>query len=428
MSMQGTMRSRGERRASDAGISLVEVMVAMGIFVIGSLSLLSVLTSTMSGTFDNRARVTAAHLAAADIDEARSLDYYALTSTVVPIEKDVDGRTYRIHRQVSVVLSSGSSVSSCVGTGTSSKQRYKKVNTRVETTFRGRVLPVRSDTMVKAPVYDPNSALGAIAFVVLDRNGAPLPNTLVNANGTTLTTDARGCVFFDGVPHGPRTVTVTRAGHVKIDGSTLLTSSVTVVAGQITSGVLRIDRTATITVGARVFGTPTPADFALPTGLSVELATPTRDGAARLVPGQPLTGSNLTFAVFPEVGGYEAYLGACFPPVATSSEPGATSLVELPLSPITVVMSTQNNSMNPGAQNRGVEVQWRGSSTCAPTLTYTVKTQTACSGPADPNSTDACRVKIAVPAGNWRFKAAGVTFYRDATVTSKTASMVNIEW
>lgn len=411
----------------DDGISLVEVMVAMGVFVIGSLALLSVLTSTLAGNFDNRARVTAAQLAASDIDQARATDYFSLATSVVPVERTVDGRVYRIFREVSTVMSSGADVSACVGTG-SSKQRYKKVTTRVETTVKGRVEPMRSDTLVKAPVYDPNSALGAIAFIVVDRNGVPLAGTLVNANGTTLTTDARGCVFFDGVPAGPQTVTVTRPGHVKVDGSTALTSSVSVAAGQITSGVLRVDRTATITVRARVFGSASPGDFALPIGLSAQLATPTRDGAARLVPAQPVTGSDLTFPVFPEVGGYEAFLGQCFPPVATASEPGTTPLVELPLSPITVVMSTQNNSMNPGAQNRGVEVIWRGSPSCAPTLTYTVKTPTACSGPSDPNSGDACRVKIAVPAGNWRFKGAGVVFYKDATVTAKTASMVNIEW
>ena len=422
-----SLRGRAARPDGDLGISLVEVMVAMGIFVLGSLSLLSVLTSGMHGTFDNRARVTAANLAAADIDEARSLDYFALTGTATPTVHVVDGRTYRVHREVSTVMSSGGDVSSCVGTG-SSKQRYKKVSTRVETAFRSGSRPVRADTLVKAPVFDPNSARGAIAFVVRDRNGTPLPGMPVSAASTTLTTDARGCVFFDNVLPGSQTVTVTRPGSVKVDGSPVLSTSVVVVAGQISSGALRVDRVATLTVAARVFGAATPGDFALPTGMTVELATPTRAVPGRLVPAQPVTGANLTFSVFPEVGGYEAYLGACFPVVHTATEPGTTPSVELPLSPITVVMTTQNNSMNPGAQDRGVEVLWQSPSGCAATLTYPVHTSASCSGPASASSSSACTVHVAVPAGAWRFRAAGTVFYEDATVTAKTARMVNISW
>lgn len=399
----------------------------MGVFVVGSLSLLSVLTTTMAGSHDNRARVTAAHLAAADIDKARSLDYYALASTPAPVQETVDGRVYQVSREVSVVLSSGADTSACIGAG-SARQRYKKVSTRVTTDFRSGTRPVRADTLVKAPVFDPNSARGAIAFVVIDRNGAPLPGLSINAGGVNLTTDARGCAFFEGLAPGTYTVTVTRPGSVRVDGSTTLSRSVVVAAGQITSGVLRVDRTASIKVVSRVFGAATPANFQLPTGLSVELATPTRDGAARLVPAQPVTGLDLLFPVFPEVGGYEAYLGSCLTPVSTASEPGGSSTVELPLSPITVVMSTQNNSMQPSARDRGVEVQLRSSSGCAASLTYTVRTPTSCSGPASPNSADACRIEIAVPAGTWRFKAAGVVFYQDAVVTAKTPQLVNISW
>ena len=157
-------------RAGDAGLSLVEVMVAMGIFVIGSLSLLSVMTSSMTGTFDNRARVTAAQLAAGDLDEARSLDYYALTAKTA--STSVDGRVYTVVRDVTVAMSAGGGTGSCVASG-SARQLYKKVSTRVETEFRDGTKPVRADTLVDAPVFDPNSPYGAISFLVLGRDGAP---------------------------------------------------------------------------------------------------------------------------------------------------------------------------------------------------------------------------------------------------------------
>ena len=157
-------------RRGDDGAGLIEIMVAMGVFAIGSLSLLSVLTSSLSATFDNRARVTAANLAAADIDLARSLDYYDIAGAVTP--RTVDGRQYRVVREVAITMSSGANTSACVGSG-SAKQLYKRISTRVETTFKGRTKPVRADTLVKAPVFDATSARGAIAYSVVDRNGAP---------------------------------------------------------------------------------------------------------------------------------------------------------------------------------------------------------------------------------------------------------------
>ena len=80
----------------DAGLTLVEVMVAMVLFVLGSLSLLSVLASSLTGTYDNRARLTAANLAASDIDKARSLDYFALAPD--SYTATVDGRDYSVVR------------------------------------------------------------------------------------------------------------------------------------------------------------------------------------------------------------------------------------------------------------------------------------------------------------------------------------------
>jgi Tfp pilus assembly protein PilV len=176
------------RPASDAGLTLVEVMVAMVLFVLGSLSLLSVLSSSLSGTFDNRARLTAANLAATDIDEARSLDYFALAPA--DYTTTVDGRAYRVVREVVVTTGSGSATSACVGSG-GVKQFHKRVSTRVTTAFRGATTKaVRADTLVDAPLINPNSGQGAIGFTVLDRTSAPLPGLAVGVPGHSRTTDA----------------------------------------------------------------------------------------------------------------------------------------------------------------------------------------------------------------------------------------------
>ena len=169
----GVARTDDARRAQqdDAGLTLVEVMVAMVLFVLGSLSLLSVLASSVSGTFDNRARLTATNLAASDIDEVRSLDYFALAPA--DYTTTVDGRDYRVVREVVVTTATGAATSACVGSG-GVKQFYKRVSTRVTTAFRGATTrAVRADTLVDAPLIDPSSTKGALGFTVLNRTSSP---------------------------------------------------------------------------------------------------------------------------------------------------------------------------------------------------------------------------------------------------------------
>ncbi len=420
---QGVETGRAVRRPADAGVSLVEVMVAMGIFVLGSLSLLSVLTSGMSGTFDNRARVTAANLAAADIDEARSIDYYALSNG--DVTKTVDGRDYRVVRTVSTTMSSGDT-SSCVGSG-SNKQRYKRVSTRVETAFRGRTRPVRADTLVKAPVFDPNSARGAIAFVVIDRNGNPLAGLPVNAASVDLTTDARGCTFFDGLLPGTYVVTVTRAGSVRIDGSTTLSRSVTVTAGQISSEAMRIDVAANVTVRTDVYdGTTVKTGFELPTGLQARLAAPDRATATKYESaGKTVTaGADLTWTAYPSPGGYDAYVGPCSAVRHTDSEPGTSPpRIDLGLSPVTVQITGGTND-NLKGQSKTVSAAWLSSPSCSEPLSYAGKTSSICK--VNSNGTDGCWLYIALRPGTWRLTLEGGTYFVDVTVESRKALSAQI--
>ncbi len=414
------MQTPGQGR--DAGLSLVEVMVAMAIFVVGSLSLLSVLTSAMAGTHDNRARVTAANLAAADIDEARSLDYYALQNASTP--KTVDGRSYTVVREVSTVMSSGTS--SCVGSG-SAKQRYKKVSTKVTTSFRSGTRAVRSDTLVKAPIFDPSNAHGAIAFVVIDRNGNPLSGLPINASSTNLTTDSRGCAFFDGLAPGSYVVTVTRAGSVKTDGSTALTRSVPVTAGQISSEAMRIDVAANITVRTNVYdGTTAVSGFTLPTGLAVKLAapdraTPTRwESAGRSVSA----GVDQAWTSYPSPGGYDAFVGPCTPVTHTDSEPGTSPpRIDLALSPVTVQV-TGGTADDAKGRDKTITATWLSSPTCDEVLGYATKTSSVCK--VNSNGADGCWLYIALRRGTWRLTLEG-GYTVDVNVKSRTPLSTSIK-
>ena len=412
------------RRGVDAGVSIVEVMVAMGIFVIGSLSLLSTLTSQLSGSFDNRARVTAAQLAASDIDEARSLNYYDLASTTTTTS--VDGRAYTVVREVAVTMSAGGGTGSCAASG-SARQLHKRVSTRVETAFRDRTRPVRADTLVDAPVFDPASPYGAISFFVLDRDGSGLPGLSVSIPGSTRTTDAAGCVFFDHVPIGSAPVTVLKPGWVTIAGSTVLSKSVGVTAGQVTADALRIGPAVPIRVLSNVYnGTTAVGGYAMPTGWSAQLALPDRQMVTAVrYPQQTLPlGVERTWSAYPSPGGYDVFTGECSPVVHTDSEPGTSPQVVLPLSPIAVRL------MIPGSQDikgrdKAITVTWLPTSTCAQHLTYTARTPTNCS--------HQCPVDLGVPPGTWRITAldtgtnGGPDRFADVTVVARTPQTVAID-
>lgn len=398
----------------------------MVLFVLGSLSLLSVLTSSLSGTFDNRARLTATNLAAADIDEARSLDYFALAPA--DYVRTVDGRDYRVVREVVVTTASGSATSACVGSG-GVKQFHKKVSTRVTTAFRSPTTKaVRADTLVDAPLFDPSSTKGAIGFTVLDRTSAPLPGLAVAVPGHNRTTDSRGCAFFDVLDPGDYAVTVTRSGSITRAGSTTLSKTVKVTAGKITADSLRVDAAVTFAVGLAAYdGTTLVTGFTPPAGSNATIAASDRSNVTRITyPTKPVTvGVDTTWTAYPSPGGYDAWLGTCSSLVGhADSEPGTSPRAVVALSPVTVHLKGKDNGDADKTQNKSVSLTWRPTSGCTETLSYTPTTAGGCS----PNSTsNQCLLSLAVPPGTWNFKINGQDHNTTATVATRTARLVTID-
>ncbi len=419
-------RDTAAEGSSDGGLTLVEVMVAMVLFAVGSLALLSVLMSGMSSTFDNRARVTAANLAAADIDEARSLDYYSLTS-VAPKEKFVGGRTYWVSRDVVVTMASGASTSSCVGSG-SAKQLHKRVSTRVETTFRSpSTKSARADTLVKAPLFDPSSPTGAIALAVIDRQGKALSGLGASVPSASRTTDSNGCAFFDGLPAGDHVVTVVRSGSVTRQGSTSLTRTVNVTPGQIAPSVLRIDTAVSLKAMSNVFdGTTAVTGFSLPNGLAARVSAPERGIPTKIdYAAQTLTaGADVAWTAYPDPGGYDAYTGPCSPVVHLDAEPGTSPRAVLPLSPVTVWLQGKNSADNTRTRSKSPTAEWSVSG-CAESLGWPVSTSSSCE--ASSNGSDACIVKVGVPPGSWKFSGGSGCRSTTATVAARTPQTVTLD-
>ena len=87
-----------------------------------------------------------------------------------------------------------------------------------------------------------------------------------------------------------------------------------------------------------------------------------------------------TWAAYPSLGGYDAWIGTCSPLVShADSEPGNSPRALVQLSPVTVHLYAQNTGDSAKTQGRSVSLTWSPTSSCTETLSYTATTDTGCS-------------------------------------------------
>ncbi|CAO1653524.1 prepilin-type N-terminal cleavage/methylation domain-containing protein [Salinibacterium sp. NYA9b] len=245
-------------RSSDAGMSLLEVVVAMMIFAIVSLGVLQALSTVLAITRDNRARVVAANLAAQEVDLARDAgDVFTLSNDTYT--KTLNGDVFTVTRSTAWVPSSN--VDATCGSGGGTLQ-YKRVNVEVSwPNMRAGTEAVQFDTLL-APndrINDPD--LGTILVSVIGGSGEGSSGVSVSASpaspsegAQSLTTspaptDDEGCTFILKVAPGNYDVSVSRSGYISDDGQSSSPSQLTqVVAGTASSVSFNYDEEATFDV------------------------------------------------------------------------------------------------------------------------------------------------------------------------------------
>lgn len=218
-----SIRARlGTATRDDTGVTLIEIIVAMTIFAIISVGLIAGMTAALRMTDNSRDRVTAANLAAAAIDKARSstnlLDL--VTTTIHPV---VDGTQFHVKTAALWVGSEAGATGQCNAGG--GEFQYKSIN--VSVTWDGMATstnPVRSDTQIAPPtrVNDPDkgvivasvrlaSGAAAVGVKVKAEPASSNPNGAVAIAATPLT-DAQGCAYFLNAKPGNYKVSITMAG------------------------------------------------------------------------------------------------------------------------------------------------------------------------------------------------------------------------
>jgi hypothetical protein len=288
---------------SEAGVTLLELVVALSVFVLVILGVVASIDSGLTLTRNNRERSVAANLASQEMDTVRSATFTSLVARTVT--QVVDGTTYTITRELTWVSKSATN-GPCDG----SNSTPELLRVRVFVTWpnmRG-VSPVISDTSLAPPVgaYSANS--GHIAVKVLDNTGAGEFGISANISGPLVQsapTNTDGCAFFAFLTPGTYTVSLNTVGDVDRQGTQVPTQTVGVTVGQVSSVQFDYDQASALSLSfAADAGGTIPADLPITLGNTEFIPTGVKTYA----------GSGLTRTIanlFPSTDGYTAWAGSC---------------------------------------------------------------------------------------------------------------------
>lgn len=261
------LKRKRAQAAADAGISIVEVIAAVMIFMILSVGLAQGLVTSIRLAGDQKHRITALSLAASDIDLVRGMtSAFDIDSDDYAVE--VDGTTYEINRSAEWVDANGNDVS--CGTGSGTALRVLRVN--VDVTWAGQmrpISPVNFDTVVapNGSLHDEDMAVLLIS--VRGAAGTGLSGIAVGLTATSTlpagtviptptSTNSEGCSYAVGVAPGSYDVSVAGSGYITSDQVPApAKKAITVEAGDTKSLSFTFDRAGTF-----------PLAFVAPNGTS----------------------------------------------------------------------------------------------------------------------------------------------------------------
>ncbi|MPZ69634.1 MAG: DNRLRE domain-containing protein [Actinobacteria bacterium] len=259
-STRGEREIARRRAGGEAGVTLIELMIALTIFAVVSSGVAIAMGSALGLTRNNRNRSVAANLAATEMDIVRSTKFESLPLTDVETKKTITDVEYTILRQTAWVSKDGTSGVCSPPEGTA--LAFLRVFVTVTWPDMAGVEPVESETILAPPIGAYNSDLGHLAVMVRDRDATPLDGVLVTAEGpggTFTETTVEGCAFFVGLAPGQFDVSLSTTGFVDDQNDPNPTQPLVITAGSITSGEFVYDRNSTLNlslVGIANYGVP----------------------------------------------------------------------------------------------------------------------------------------------------------------------------
>jgi type II secretory pathway pseudopilin PulG len=311
-------------------MTLIEVIVALGLFAVMSTAVLSVLTTAIHATTDDKSRIEAVNLASRELEIVRDtfssvtrgpdkiVENTVVNENPLPggVKGDplvVDGVPYTVERTArwEQAGSADASLSPC-DQGSSSELTVLHVKVEVSWPALGDRPPVTMDTIM-TPAKGTYSTLdGFIGLKVIDGAGRPKSGVNVTAtSGATAklgVTATDGCVLFAHLPAGDWTLKAANPGYVNRAGDPTASTVAHLQAGQLWRGAIEYDEAASIVADIQApSGFDVPADVrALPMTLGNSALQPI--GAA-VVPGTG--GTRVLDDLWPYPSGYGVWLDGC---------------------------------------------------------------------------------------------------------------------
>jgi len=350
---------------ADAGLTLIEVTVAMVIFAMVAGAVVTGMAGALKTARLDKNRVAAANLAARELEISRNEFNASLSGPTTLAAQNqvtnphplpggtagsnllVDNVPYTVTRNVEW-LPAGSGKSACDG-GAAITYPTLSVHVEVAWPAMGGVPPVESNTILTPKKGVLSSTLAFVGVKVLNNAAAAqsdLPVTLTGPGGTyTDTTADDGCAVFALATPGTYTASLNTPGYVDFYGAQAPTKSVVVTAGSLSQVQFNYDKAAALTVALT-----TQAGYALPTalpGLTLANTGLQPSGVRSLVSsGAATTVSTL----WPFTDGYSVWAGTCSqsdPATAGGTRsaavvvnPGATGSTTASLAPVQVTART----------------------------------------------------------------------------------------
>ncbi|AMB57656.1 prepilin-type N-terminal cleavage/methylation domain-containing protein [Microterricola viridarii] len=308
-----------DQRDSDAGISLVEVIVAMMVFAIISLGLAYSLGTMMTQVRDARAREVATNLAAQEIDVARATANLTTLLDVVRPVTTVNGVPFTVQRTTRWITdaAAGGACGIVGGASTTGELQYKRVAVTVTwPSSGGGTRSASSETLITPKARVSGATLGTIIVSVRKEAGAGQPGIGITVSPAVTpapgVTDAEGCIYITKVAPGPYTVTVNAPGYVDPDQKVNPNRVITVGAGKSGGASFSIEKAQPLQLDYGTVAIPKDFDTSL-----VHASDPVYSSIA------PTTALTRTVSLYPFREGYLALGGKYV--AANEGTPGCLS-------------------------------------------------------------------------------------------------------
>jgi len=205
-------------RFDDSGFSIIEVFVAMLVFMIIAVGVLQAMVVANRSSQDQQHRTVALNLTSAQLDYVRTLGPLAIDSQANAATATVDGITYTTSRTVSPVDQDGADQSCGDVTG-----KFQLFRVHVETSWGGALAstPKASADALISPdntIKDPGSGSIFISVRKSDNTAyGSLAVSVKTTGGVAVTapnTNSDGCSYVSGVQPGSYIVTLNTTGNI----------------------------------------------------------------------------------------------------------------------------------------------------------------------------------------------------------------------